>query len=60
MLVIDPTAWAIMRIATGLCIAGCYTVIESWMQAKVTNETRGRAMGGYRWSTWADHWQPSC
>ena len=48
MIIIDPTAWAIMRIATGLCVAGCYTVIESWMQAKVTNETRGRAMGGYR------------
>ncbi len=48
MIIIDPIAWAIMRIATGLCIAGCYTVIESWMQAKVTNETRGRAMGGYR------------
>ena len=48
MIIIDPTAWAIMRVATGLCIAGCYTVIESWMQAKVTNETRGRAMGGYR------------
>jgi len=48
MIIIDPIAWAIMRIATGLCIAGCFTVIESWLQAKVTNETRGRAMGGYR------------
>lgn len=48
MIIVDPIAWAIMRVATGLCIAGCYTVIESWMQAKVTNETRGRAMGGYR------------
>lgn len=48
MLVIDATAWAIMRIATGLCIAGCYTVIEAWLQAKVTNATRGRAMGIYR------------
>ena len=48
MLIIDPMAWAIMRIATGLCVAGSYTVIESWMQAKVTNEIRGQAMGGYR------------
>jgi hypothetical protein len=37
-----------MRVASGLCIAGCYTVIEAWLQAKVTNETRGRAMGVYR------------
>jgi MFS family permease len=48
MLIIDPTAWAIMRMASGLCVAGCYTVFEAWLQAKVTNETRGRAMGTYR------------
>ena len=47
-LVIDPKAWALMRIASGVCVAGCYTVIEAWLQSKVTNETRGRAMGTYR------------
>lgn len=48
MLLIDAYAWAVMRIATGVCIAGCYTVIEAWLQAKVTNQNRGRAMGIYR------------
>lgn len=48
MLWVDPYAWAVMRVATGLCVAGCYTVIEAWMHAKVTNETRGRTMGTYR------------
>ncbi|MEM8774635.1 MAG: MFS transporter [Pseudomonadota bacterium] len=48
MLVIDPYAWAAMRVASGACVAGCYTVIEAWLQAKVTNETRGRTMGIYR------------
>jgi MFS family permease len=48
MLVIDPYAWALMRVASGLCVAGCYTVIEAWLQAKATNATRGRAMGTYR------------
>jgi len=33
---------------TGLSIAGCYTVVEAWLQAKVTNETRGRTLGIYR------------
>ena len=47
-LVVDPYAWAVMRMASGLCVAGCYTVVEAWLQAKVTNETRGRAMGAYR------------
>ncbi|MDG2405268.1 MAG: MFS transporter [Paracoccaceae bacterium] len=48
MLIINPTAWALMRVATGLSIAGCYTIIEAWLQAKVTNQTRGRTMGAYR------------
>ncbi len=47
-MIVDPTAWAIMRIMTGLCIAGCYTVVEAWLQAKLTNQTRGRVMGTYR------------
>ncbi|MEQ9695392.1 MFS transporter [Shimia sp. SDUM112013] len=48
MLVVDPMAWAVMRVASGLCVAGCYTVVEAWLQSKVTNETRGRTMGVYR------------
>ena len=48
MMVVDPYAWGLMRVASGMCVAGCYTVIEAWMQAKVTNETRGRTMGVYR------------
>lgn len=48
MMFVDPYAWALMRIASGICVAGCYTVIEAWLQAKVTNETRGRTMGVYR------------
>lgn len=48
MLIIDAYAWSVMRIATGLSIAGCYTIIEAWLQSKVTNATRGRAMGIYR------------
>ncbi|MBJ6370462.1 MFS transporter [Sedimentitalea arenosa] len=48
MLVVDPYAWALMRVMTGLCVAGCYTVIEAWLQSKVTNESRGRTMGAYR------------
>ncbi|MCU0911481.1 MAG: MFS transporter [Rhodobacteraceae bacterium] len=48
MLVVHPLAWAGLRMLSGLCVAGCYTVVEAWLQAKVTNETRGRAMGTYR------------
>ena len=48
MLIIDAYAWMLMRIMTGICIAGSYTIIESWLQAKTTNENRGRTMGVYR------------
>ncbi len=48
VVIADPWFWALFRIGSGICIAGCYTVIEAWLQAKVTNETRGRAMGSYR------------
>ena len=44
----DPYMWAFFRIGSGICVAGCYTVIEAWLQAKVTNETRGRAIASYR------------
>jgi MFS family permease len=44
----NAQAWMALRVAQGLCIAGSYTVVESWLQAKLTNENRGRAMGIYR------------
>ena len=48
MMVIDPWAWSVMRMATGLCVAGCYTIIEAWLHAKLRNSNRGRVMGIYR------------
>jgi len=48
MIILDPLAWALFRIMSGICVAGAYTVIESWLQSKVTNATRGRTMGLYR------------
>lgn len=48
MLVTDPYAWSVMRVATGFSIAGCYTVIEAWLQARISNDVRARAMGVYR------------
>ncbi|MFN0114101.1 MAG: MFS transporter [Paracoccaceae bacterium] len=48
MMIVDPIAWALLRMLSGLCVAGTYTVLEAWLQAKVTNQTRGRAMGVYR------------
>ncbi|RDC72288.1 MFS transporter [Rhodovulum sp. 12E13] len=48
MMLVDPYVWALLRLATGLCLAGCYTVVEAWLQGKAENANRGRVMGAYR------------
>jgi len=40
--------WVILRVFTGFSVAASYTVIESWLQAKVTNENRGTVFSIYR------------
>ena len=47
-LAISPEIWAALRVLTGFCIAGCYTVVEGWMQSRLSNHVRGRVMGVYR------------
>ncbi len=44
----DPLAWSAMRVATGVAVAGAYTVIESWLNAKAVNANRGRVFGVFR------------
>ena len=47
MLVIEPFAWAGFRAVHGFCFAGLYMVIESWLNERATNETRGRLFSAY-------------
>lgn len=47
-MLVGPLIWCAFRAMIGFAIAGCYTIVEAWLQAKVTNETRGRALGTYR------------
>jgi len=44
----DPYFWTFARILGGFAVAGCYTVIESWLQAKATNKIRARVFSIYR------------
>ena len=48
LLFIDPTAWFSMRLVQGICFAGLFAVVESWLNAKVTNSTRARTLSVYR------------
>ena len=47
-IIIGPYIWALLRVMTGLAVAGCYTIVEAWLQAKVTNSNRGKVLGAYR------------
>ncbi|WP_281967649.1 MFS transporter [Roseovarius nanhaiticus] len=42
-----PAAWVILRIVNGFCIAGMTTTVESWLNERSSNETRGRILGYY-------------
>lgn len=46
-LVVDPYAWIVVRFVTGICLAGLTVVIESWLNDRATNETRGRVLATY-------------
>lgn len=48
LLFIDPTSWFTMRLVQGICFAGLFAVVESWLNAKVTNATRARTLSLYR------------
>lgn len=44
---VHPVPWFLMRLATGLCMAGLYVVAESWINDLSTNATRGRMLAVY-------------
>ena len=44
---IDPPVWFVLRIVAGLCFSGSYMIIESWINGRVTNETRGAIFSVY-------------
>ncbi len=40
-------AWVGLRLINGFCLAGIYLVIESWLNSRTTNDTRGLLMSAY-------------
>jgi MFS family permease len=46
-LIVHPLAWILIRAVAGFSIAGGYMVIESWLNERVTNETRGSVFSVY-------------
>lgn len=43
----EPIFWTLLRAMTGICFAGLFMGIESWLTASSTLETRGRVLAVY-------------
>jgi MFS family permease len=52
-LLIDEFFWIVLRAFTGFAMAGCFMVIESWLNERATNENRGTVFGLYMMVTYA-------
>lgn len=46
-IVFNIPVWGLMRAAVGFCMAGLYSVIESWLNVRSSNELRGRVLSLY-------------
>ena len=40
-ILVDPVWWVVLRAVTGFSTAGCVMIIESWLNERATNESRG-------------------
>lgn len=47
LLVVQPAVWIAARAVTGFCFAGLFIVVESWLNASATPQTRGQILGVY-------------
>ena len=44
---LDPIVWFLIRMLTGFCIVGIFIIMESWLNNKSTNATRGKLLSFY-------------
>lgn len=44
---LDPFLWSALRFIDGLCIAGVFVCLESWLNERAAPETRGIVLAGY-------------
>jgi MFS family permease len=46
-IVIDPIVWLLLRVVAGFCLAGLFTITESWINASSSNTVRGQVLSVY-------------
>lgn len=42
-----PLLWAVLRLGDGICLAGVYVCLESWLNERAEPATRGSVLAGY-------------
>ena len=47
LLIIQPVAWIAARALTGLCFAGMFVVVESWLNGTASPQSRGKVLSVY-------------
>ena len=52
-LLIEPLFWDLCRIVIGFCVSGILIIVESWLNERATNVTRGIVMSAYIVLTYA-------
>lgn len=52
VLAVDPLAWWAMRFFEGYCMAALFMCVESWLNDRATNETRGMVLSFYMITTY--------
>lgn len=43
----NAVSWAILRFLSGFCVAGVFAVLESWLNERTENKTRGQVLSIY-------------
>ncbi len=46
-LLVNPFAWGVLRVVTGVAMVGLFMVVESWLNVLAPNERRGRIFAAY-------------
>lgn len=46
-IILGSPQWILLRVAIGVCISGLLVIVESWLNEKATNESRGTVMSTY-------------
>jgi MFS family permease len=46
-IMVDPVWWIVLRVVTGFCTAGTSMIIESWLNERATNDSRGMIFSLY-------------